>query len=114
MKVATAEEAKIIARARTPTWSCGAARRTSRGDVTNFIPAAKTEGAWVIFSFFFLLLLCTSQLDRAQSAETPTRDLELGREVAFPFVNSLIGNFARVQKRLSCSRHPVKGFAGNV
>ena len=29
-----------------------------------------------------------------KSAETPTRDLEFGREVAFPFVSSLLGNFA--------------------
>ena len=29
-----------------------------------------------------------------KSAGTPTRDLEFGREVAFPFVSSLLGNFA--------------------
>ena len=30
-----------------------------------------------------------------KSAGTPTRDLEFGREVAFPFVCLLLGNFAR-------------------
>ena len=30
-----------------------------------------------------------------KSAGTPTRDLEFGREVGFPFVSSLLGNFAR-------------------
>ena len=31
-----------------------------------------------------------------KSTGTPTCDLEIGREAAFPFVSSLLGNFAHV------------------
>ena len=43
------------------------------------------------FSFYFLMHFFTRK-----SAGTPTMDLEFGREVAFPFVSSLLGNFARI------------------
>ena len=42
-----------------------------------------------------------------KSAATLTRDLEFGREVAFPFVSSLLGNFA-----LNVSRIEAEGGAG--
>jgi len=41
-----------------------------------------------------------------KSVGTPTRDLEFGREVAFPFVSSLLGNFARSHGRGGGEGHP--------
>ena len=59
------------------------------GGVANFTPTAKPKGTWAIFLSSFVIYFLTRK-----SAGTPTRDLEFGREVAFPFVSSLLGNFA--------------------
>ena len=47
----------------------------------------------MIFLSSFVLYFPTRK-----STGTPTGDLEIGREVAFPFVKSLLGNFAVLRR----------------
>ena len=61
---------------------------------------------------FFLLPFFVLYFPTRKSTGTPTRDLEFGREVAFPFVSSLLGNFART--RAYCARAPYSAGYGRL